>query len=83
MAEKKKLDEIAAQLGEDILAVKGTLEIMDTSVTEEDLHELLMKALERMDVIQRVSNEMLAFLRNCLDKMDELHKSQSPPPPSQ
>jgi BMFP domain-containing protein YqiC len=83
MAEKKKLDEIAAQLSEDILAVKGTLEIMDTSVTEEDLHELLMKALERMDVIQRVSNEMLAFLRNCLDKMDELHKSQSPPPPSQ
>jgi hypothetical protein len=83
MAEKKKLDEIAAQLSEDILAVKGTLEIMDTSVTEEDLHALLLKALDRMDEIQRVSNEMLAFLRNCLDKMDELHKAQSPPPPSQ
>ncbi|HTR44500.1 MAG TPA: hypothetical protein VMH06_02235, partial [Thermodesulfovibrionales bacterium] len=68
MAEKKKLDEIADQINEDILAVKGTLEIMDTSVTEEDLHALLLKALERMDEIQRVSNEMLLFLRNCLDK---------------
>jgi len=74
MAEKKKLDEIADQINEDILAVKGTLEIMDTSVTEEDLHALLLKALERMDEIQRVSNEMLLFLRNCLDKMDEFHK---------
>ena len=74
MAEKKKLDEIADQINEDILAVKGTLEIMDTSVTEEDLHALLLKALERMDEIQRVSNEMLLFLKNCLDKMDELHK---------
>jgi len=74
MTDKKKLDEVADQLNEDILAVKGTLEIMDTSVTEDDLHELLLKALERMDVIQRLSNEMLGFLRACLDKMDELHK---------
>ena len=65
----KKLDEIADQLDENILAVKGTLELIDTSVTEDELHQLLLKAIDRMDVVQRVSEEMLAALRNCFDKM--------------
>ena len=67
----KKLDEIADQLDENILAVKGTLELIDTSVTEDDLRQLLFKAINRMDIIQNLSNEMLAALRNCLDKMGE------------
>jgi len=64
-----KLDELSNQLDEHILAVKGTLELMDTSVTEDDLHELLLKAIERMDMIQRLSHEMLIALRNCFDKI--------------
>jgi hypothetical protein len=71
---KEKLDELSNQLDENILAVKGTLELMDTSVTEDDLHELLLKAIERMDMIQRVSREMLIALKNCFDKMDEMKK---------
>ena len=64
-----KLDEISHQLDENILAVKGTLELMDTSVTEDDLHDLLLKAMQRMDSIQRLSGDMLNALQNCLDKM--------------
>jgi BMFP domain-containing protein YqiC len=68
----KKLDKIAEQLDENILAVKGTLELIDTSVAEDDLHQLLLKAINRMDVVQGLSNEMLAALRNCFDKMGEM-----------
>jgi hypothetical protein len=68
----KKLDEIANQLDEDILAVKGTLELIDTSVTEDELHQLLLKAIDRMDMIQRLSNEMLVALKKCFDKIGEI-----------
>jgi|MudIll2142460700_1097286.scaffolds.fasta_scaffold183300_1 hypothetical protein len=67
-----KLDEMANQLNENIIAVKGTLELVDTSVTDDDLHELLLKAIERMDVIQRVSNDTVIALRNCFDKMSSM-----------
>lgn len=67
----KKLDEIADQLDENILAVKGTLELIDTSVTEDELHQLLLKAIDRMDVVQRVSDEMLAVLKKCFDRMGD------------
>ncbi len=75
MAERnKKLDEIANQFDENILAVKGTLELIDTSVTEDELHELLLKAIDRMDIIQRLSNDMLVALKNCFDKISETKK---------
>ncbi len=75
MTEKNnKLDEIADQLSENILAVKGTLELVDTSVTEDELHELLLKAIERMDIIQRLSDDTLTVLKKCLDKMAQLNK---------
>ena len=74
MTEKNKLDEIAHQFSENILAVKGTLELVDTSVTEDDLHELLLKAMQRMDIIERLSNDTLAALQNCLDKMGTMNK---------
>lgn len=64
-----KLDEISDQLSENILAVKGTLELLDTSATEDDLHDLLMKSMQRMDGIQRLSNDLLGALRDCLNKM--------------
>jgi signal transduction histidine kinase len=65
-----KLDEISHEFNENILAVKGTLELLDTSVTEDDLHDLLLKAMQRMDSIQKLSNDMLDALQNCLNKMD-------------
>ena len=67
-----KLDEMANQLNENIIAVKGTLELVDTSGTEDDLHELLIKAIERMDIIQKVSNDMVGALKNCFDKMSSM-----------
>ena len=70
----EKLDELSNQLDENILAVKGTLELMDTSVTENELHELLLKAIERMDMIQQVSHEMLIALKNCFEKIDGIKK---------
>ena len=75
MTEKNNtLNAISNQLNEHILAVKGTLELMDASVTEDELHELLVKAIERMDVIQRLSNDMFVILKNCFDKIDEIKK---------
>ena len=65
-----KLDEISHEFNENILTVKGTLELLDTSVTEDDLHDLLLKAMQRMDSLQKLSNDMLDALQNCLNKMD-------------
>lgn len=66
------LTDVSNQLNENIIAVKGTLELMDASVTEDELHELLLKAIDRMDIIQRLSNELLIVLKNCLDKIGEV-----------
>ena len=69
-----KLNEISSRLNENILAVKGTLELVDTSVTEDDdLHKLLLKAIERMDAIQELSDDMLIVLKKCLDKIGDLN----------
>jgi len=68
----EKLAEIADQLDENILAVKGTLELIDASVTEDELHQLLLKAVDRMDVIQSLSSEMFIVLRKCIDKIGEM-----------
>ncbi len=70
----RKIDELAYQLDENLLAVKGTLELIDTSVTEDDLHQLLLKSIDRLDVIQRLSAEMLAALKKCFDKLGETRK---------
>jgi hypothetical protein len=69
-----ELGRLSNQLNENILAVKGTLELVDTSVTEDELHELLLKAIERMDDIQRQCNDMLIVLKNCFDKIDSIRK---------
>ncbi len=75
MAERNdKFDEIAGRLDENILAVKGTLELMDASVAEDELRKLLLKAIERMDIIQSLSYDMLAALKNCFDKEGDTDK---------
>jgi hypothetical protein len=67
-----KLKEISRELNEHIMAVKGTLELMEASVSETDLQGLLTKAIERMDAIQRLSQEVLLGLRTCFEKMNEM-----------
>lgn len=67
----EELEQISEQLDENILAVKGTLEVLDTAITEDELRELLLKAIARMDTIQSISGELLATLRNCIGKIGE------------
>lgn len=66
-----KLQAISDELNEHITAVKGTLELIDASVEEDDLHNLVIKALKRMDSIYTLSGEMFALLKACLDRMEE------------
>jgi hypothetical protein len=67
-----KLKEISRELNEHIMAVKGTLELMEASVSEADLQGLLTKAIERMDAIQGLSQAVVLGLRNLFEKMDKM-----------
>ena len=71
-----RIKEISDDLSEHIIAVKGTLELVETSVSDSELHSLLVKAVERMDTIQMLSDEMFAMLKTILDKMDEMKTSK-------
>jgi hypothetical protein len=68
----EKLKELSRALNEHIMAVKGTLELMEASVSEADLQGLLTKAIERMDAIQGLSQEVVLGLRNLFEKMDKM-----------
>jgi len=70
-----KLKEISDRINEHIIAVKGTLEVVDTS--EDDLHNLLLKAIERMDSIQQLSNEMFVIIKQLFEKIDEIKSQKS------
>jgi hypothetical protein len=73
MAERdNKLKEISRELNEHIIAVKGTLELIEASVSEDELQNLTVKAIERMDAIQRLSLELIIALKNCFEKLGEL-----------
>lgn len=74
-----RIKEISDDLSEHIIAVKGTLELVETSVSDSELHRLLVKAVERMDTIQMLSNEMFAMLKKILAKMDEMKTSKKDP----
>ena len=67
----KKLNEISDKLNEHMMAVKGTLELVDASVSEDDLHNLLLKAIERMESMQRLSDELFAALKQIFEKMNK------------
>jgi hypothetical protein len=67
----KRLEEISDKMSEHILTVKGTLELLDTSVSEDDLRSLILKSIERMDKIQGLSDELFAVLEKLLEKIGE------------
>ncbi len=71
-----RIKEISDELNEHIIAVKGTLELVETSVSDSDLHNLIVKAVERVDTIQRLSLEMFAALKQILDKMEDIKTSK-------
>jgi hypothetical protein len=66
-----KLTEISDKINEHIMTVKGTLELVDASVSEEDLHNLLLKAVDRMDDMQKLSAELFEALRQIIAKVGE------------
>ena len=67
----EKLQKLSDEMNEHIVAVKGTMELVDASISDDDLHNLLIKAIERIDIIQRLSGESFAALKHCLDRMPE------------
>jgi len=67
----KKLEEISDKMSEHILTVKGTLELLDASVSEDDLRSLILKAIGRMEKIQGLSDELFAVLEKLLEKIGE------------
>ena len=73
MAERdEKLEEISDELNEHIMAIKGTLELLEASTSEDELRGLIFKAIERMDTIHKLSTDMVIGLKSCFDKIDEL-----------
>jgi len=72
-----RLKEISDELNEHIMAVRGTLELAESSVSQGDLSDLLLKAIERIDVIQKLSNEMLVTLKQIFDKMNEIRTTKT------
>jgi hypothetical protein len=72
-----RLMEIADELNKHIIAVRGALELAEESAPNVELQDLLLKAVERMDNIQRLSNEMLGALKHLFDKMDEMKTAKT------
>ena len=72
-----RLKEISDDLNENIMAVRGTLELVESAVSQGELNDLLLKAIERIDVIQKLSNEMLVTLKQIFDKMNEIKTTKT------
>ena len=71
-----RLKEISDKMEEHITTVKGTLELLDASVSEDDLHSLILKSIERMDKMQRLSDELFAVFTQVLEKLNEAKGSK-------
>lgn len=64
----EKLQKIADELNEHIIAVKGSLELIDASIEIGELNDLIMKSIGRMDVIQKLTSEMISILKYYSEK---------------
>jgi uncharacterized hydantoinase/oxoprolinase family protein len=71
-----RLKEISDKMEEHITTVKGTLELLDASVAEDDLHSLILKSIERMEKMQRLSDELFAVFTQVLEKLNEAKGSK-------
>ena len=73
-----RLKEISEKMSEHIITVKGTLELLDASVSEDDLHSLILKAIGRMENMQQMSDELFAVLKQVFEKMSGAKDSKEP-----
>jgi hypothetical protein len=73
-----KMKEISDRMSEHIITVKGTLELLDASVTEDDLRSLILKAIERMEQLQILSDELFVVLQEVFVKMKEEKDRKGP-----
>lgn len=73
-----RLKELSDKISEHIITVKGTLELLDASVSEDDLRNLILKAIERMENMQLLSDELFAVLQKVLEKMSEAKDRKEP-----
>lgn len=73
-----RLKEISDKMSEHIITVKGTLELLDASVSEDDLRNLILKAIERMEDMQQLSDELFAVLQQVFEKMSEAKGRKEP-----
>ncbi len=78
MTEKdNKLKEISSEISEHVIAVKGTLELIEASISEDELQNLTRKAIERIDAIQSLSQELIVALKNCFERLGELYNKKT------
>lgn len=73
-----RLKEISDKMSEHIITVKGTLELLDASVSEDDLHSLILKAIGRMENMQQMSDELFTVLKQVFEKMSSAKDSKEP-----
>ena len=73
-----KMKEISDKMSEHIITVKGTLELLDASVTEDDLRSLILKAIERMENLQILSDELFVVLQEVFVKIKEEKDRKEP-----
>ena len=73
-----RLKEISEKMSEHIITVKGTLELLDASVSEDDLHSLILKAIGRMENMQQMSDELFAVLKQVFEKMSKAKDRKEP-----
>jgi hypothetical protein len=71
-----KLKGFSDRIGEHIIAVRGTLELIEASVDEEDLHSLTSKAIHRMEELQKLSDELCAAFGQVLIQLQDAKKRE-------
>jgi hypothetical protein len=73
-----RLKEMSDKMSEHIITVKGTLELLDASISEDDLRNLVLKAIERMENMQILSDELFEMLQKVLEKISEVKDRKEP-----
>jgi hypothetical protein len=66
-----KVKEISDKIEKHIVAVKGTLELADASMPDDELHDFILKDMQRMDDLQKLSNELVGIVNRLVEKMGE------------
>ena len=71
-----RINEISNEINEHIMAVRGTLELASASLSNTELQDLLLKAIDRVDKIQNLNSEIFSLLKQVLEKMAEIKSTK-------